>query len=597
MNDGLGTDWCAHFVKGCGIAGGLRIVAEDLADGVATEGERLAGFAGRKGGAAGAEGERLDDGPGGVHQFEAPRAGGGTRASLKSGLNGDLCGGRGCLGVRFRSELANRGESEKGGNGERREQKAADGHSNFSAAPATQLSGVNAETWADTLGDFILTFEKCVENWQLLYKELVAAWEQVPASDSWENRRQADVIHYQLQTLYRLTVIEALADARFLPRYGFPIGLSRLRVQVPDGNNRVREEDQFRLQRDSMMALGEYAPGSQLLVGGKIVTSRGLLKHWTGALIKDEAWGLRGRFKKSNDFFDYSLDKLPPCDPPGSTIREEYVLLPKHGFTTAAWDAPRFGSDFERVGKLEKFTLAFNKPVECDAPQTGFGGISGLVVTYRNGGELFLLNSGAEKAGFAICQKCGFAESEWKRGGNGRIDLPKGFERHAPLNSAHQNNRCWDKDEKPPVWRNHHLAAKQSTHLLRFDFSGVGAQLDGDVLYTVGQALRIAAAKVLELDEREIGIIPPVPDSQTRQYSSVILYDSLAGGSGHLAELSHPENAQKAEEWLSAARELLTVDGKMPDAVRKREATRRLLTADCDDGKLDPERALSLLRI
>ena len=455
----------------------------------------------------------------------------------------------------------------------------------------------DSETWADTLSDFIISFEKCIHIWEELYKELVAAWEQIPSFDAGANRAQANAIHYQIQTLYRLTVIEALADARFLPRYGFPIGLSRLRVQVPDGNNRVREEDQFRLQRDSMMALGEYAPGSQLLVGGKIVTSRGLLKHWTGALIQDEAWGLRGRFKKSKDFFDYSLSKLPPLDPPGSTIQEEYFLLPKQGFTTAAWDAPRFGSDFDRVGKLEKFALAFNKPEECDAPQTGFGGIAGLVVTYRNGGELFLINSGAEQAGFAICQKCGFAESEWKRGGKGKIDLPKGFERHAPLNSGFQNNRCWDKDEAPPVWRNHHLAAIQSTHLLRFDFSGVGAQFDGDVLYTIGQALRIAAAKVLELDEREIGIIPPVPDSQTRQYSSVILYDSLAGGSGHLAELSHPENAERAAEWLRAARALLTVEGKMPDVLRKREAIRRLLTADCEDEKLDPESALSLLLI
>ncbi len=56
---------------------------------------------------------------------------------------------------------------------------------------------------------------------------------------------------------------------------------------VPDAKRegRFREEDQYRLERSGLVAIGEYVPGSQLLVGGKLVTSHGLLKHWTGADI------------------------------------------------------------------------------------------------------------------------------------------------------------------------------------------------------------------------------------------------------------------------------------------------------------------------
>jgi hypothetical protein len=278
----------------------------------------------------------------------------------------------------------------------------------------------------------------------------------------------------------------------------------------------------------------------------------------------------------------------------GGTIKKGEFLFPKHGFTTAAWDPPRHGSDFERVGKLEVFTLAFAIPTQCDPPQSNFGGMPGSAATYRNAGELLLMNFGASEKGFAICQKCGYAESEWKSNSAGRVDLPNRFEWHAPLNSTNSNSRCWANDEAP-VWRNHHLAAKQTTHLLRIDVGGLGQLTDRELLYTLGQALRLAAAQTLELDEREIGALDPVPDPLTGQFRYVILYDSLAGGSGHLAELSHSGYPERAREWIDRTVKLLTVEGVMPDAVRHREVIRRLLTSACDDSLLVPERALAFL--
>jgi hypothetical protein len=270
-------------------------------------------------------------------------------------------------------------------------------------------------------------------------------------------------------------------------------------------------------------------------------------------------------------------------------------LFPKHGFTTAAWDPPRFGSDFERVGTLQTYTLAFDDPERCDSPQPMFGGLTGCLATYRNAGELLLLNSGEDERGFAICQKCGYAESEWRSGGNGRVDLPRRFEWHAPLNAVNGGIRCWAEDEAP-VWRNHHLAAKQSTHLLKLDFQAMGRVLSGELLYTLGQAFRMSAAHALEIDDREIGALEPTPDPQSGEFHSVILYDSLAGGSGHLAQLSHPENHALTREWINSTIALLTVEGEMPEPVRQREALRRLLTSGCDDTKLIPDEALRLLQ-
>ena len=80
-----------------------------------------------------------------------------------------------------------------------------------------------------------------------------------------ENGGAAFVVLYLAMTAFiglpvmlaELTVIEALADRQFLPSYGFPIGLQKLRVIAPDDRdrNRFREEDQFRLERSGIMAV------------------------------------------------------------------------------------------------------------------------------------------------------------------------------------------------------------------------------------------------------------------------------------------------------------------------------------------------------
>lgn len=270
------------------------------------------------------------------------------------------------------------------------------------------------------------------------YENLFVAWKEA------QNRSQANAIRYQLSSLYELTVIEALADRQFLPHYGCPIGVQKLRIITPDEryHGRIREEDQYRLERASLLALREYVPGSQLLVGGKLIASRGLLKHWTGATI-DRSLGLRGKFTYcTNDHFHYWYDiglystKCSICEaPPRENVQE--LLIPKYGFTTAAWDPPRWSTDVERVGTTETATITFSDRAGGGTTfdMADFGGIDRLSVRYREDGELLVYNGGESGRGFAICLKCGYSQSESKYG-QGAMELPTGFARHAPAGTA-----------------------------------------------------------------------------------------------------------------------------------------------------------------
>jgi hypothetical protein len=73
-----------------------------------------------------------------------------------------------------------------------------------------------------------------------------------------------------------------------------------------------------------------------------------------------------------------------------------------------------------------------------------------------------------------------------------------------------------------------------------------------------------------------------------------VLYDTLAGGSGHVEELS-----KMAKDWFDAAIKLLTVEGNASEEWKIREATQRLLTTEVRDEdaefRFKPLKALEVL--
>ena len=195
------------------------------------------------------------------------------------------------------------------------------------------------------------------------------------------------------------------------------------------------------------------------------------------------------------------------------------------------------------------------------------------------------MNAGDHGHGFAVCTKCGYADSEVMHGQDGRIKLPPQFEKHASLFSARNTNWCWDNDETFVI-RNQNLAAKHVTNLIQLDF---GSRLDinfPDAMPTakaLGQALRLAACEHLQLDAREIGLLDPTPSPTVSGGLAVVLYDSVAGGSGHVTELF-----QQGAKWIQKCIDYLYIDDSDED--RAEDALlRRLITADTPLRKGQPD--------
>ncbi|MCX6017614.1 MAG: DEAD/DEAH box helicase [Chloroflexi bacterium] len=414
--------------------------------------------------------------------------------------------------------------------------------------------------WGAFVDAMTQSFEQAIAEWKRELDILLKQWCSVDGDAM--PIAIANKLHYQIRERYNMTVIESLADRQFLPRYGFPIGVQRLKVRLPPENGNEserREEDQFRLERPSLLALREYAPGCTVIVGGKQITSRGLLKHWTGKLnVQDTTLGMSGYAAEGMDGNTYysltSEAELEQILQQAGTQKKggvRYILLPRHGFTTAAWEKPTKPTYAELAGEVNVVDGSFFGTAHKDMEEetfTDIAGVRGLTGRYRERGELFVYVKGKLGLGYAICTKCGYAAPEEKPGGNGRINLSEEFVRHRPLDARHDYGKgCW-KDEEAPVVRHQWLAAQESTDVLLLDFSQVpGGEFGDDVAMTVGQALRLAGARVLQIDSRELGMTTV----KINDKAAIILYDNVPGGAGHLLELLKTPEVQR--EWFGVA--------------------------------------------
>ena len=441
-------------------------------------------------------------------------------------------------------------------------------------------SQADASTWPPLIEQVGTRYSNAIAEWRATYESLLEGWRQ--ADDSSGNaRRQANALRYQAMAFHEMTVIEALADEQFLPRYGFPIGLLRLCVLAvtesdkPDGKPYVREEDQYRLERPGILAMREYVPGASFFVGNKVVTSHGLLKHWTGENL-NTAIGFRGQMAECvNGHRYYSVDAdLGPCTVCGATERKtgpQQLLFPRFGFSTAAWDRPQFrGVPTPPVGKVELLTIVDDRDVRSD-----FGGLSGVKARYQEDGKLMVINAGSGARGFAVCLNCGYSESELTAFKHGPEELPKSYEHHAPLQFAPaKNGRTWVNCRKyngKHDLRRQMLTARQVTDITVIDVPQL-VNADLAVATTLAHAFRLAGTQLLSLDSREIGSFVMPTDSGP--YCGLVLFDTMPGGAGHVEEL-----LESAADWI----------GKLTDVLFVNEAHHERCVSACLDCLLSYE--------
>jgi len=364
---------------------------------------------------------------------------------------------------------------------------------------------------------------------------------------------------FLVRTLSRLAVI---------PTYSFPVHSIRLEIsdtQRSADQSPFAEDVSLQLDRDAALAIGEYAPGSEVVAGGRIWTSRGIVRR-SKEYMPDKYHRLCKNCGHPEIHFqrdDFTLACEQCGGEPQSRIQrfiEPTAFLTsldeKHGRDP--------GSSRVRSRPVDEARLLtrahFRDYVDTDlrgirtffAPATPTAG--------EIAGRLFVVNRGPKGAGYLWCNRCEYAEPAPQSAAMGQN----------VVRSAHRNPRNGEKCSQEELSFPFDLGHVFETDIRAIGFSSpppafpdAQTQRERDdklegFLRTLAETVRIAAADLLEADSRDIRATKELRDGRPL----VVLSDAVAGGAGYVQRLfEQPEFSARA--LIDAA--IRAVDCRRPE--------------------------------
>ncbi|MCG3774898.1 MAG: hypothetical protein JW395_1723 [Nitrospira sp.] len=365
-------------------------------------------------------------------------------------------------------------------------------------------------------------------------------------------------------------LVSALSRAALIPTYSFPVHSCRLEViqtrrtasylGAPTNNG-------LQLDRDATLAISEYAPGAEVVAGGRIWVSAGVVRY-PKDFMPLQYYSVCGTCQH----VQISIDKTeieqqcPQCHSMNHGWR---VFIEPKGFLTAYQDAEGRDPASSRIRQrpVEEARLITRAPTylyeETDVRHVAsfFAPATPLDGETVPKGRLFVVNKGPKGGGYFRCQKCEHAEA-----------APSNALYGQPMKSEHSDprtgERCATIDLRHPSDLGHVFETDVRTIAFRASHPAFANDPDDEYPYrfarTLAEAVRLAAARLLETDARDLAATVQL-DSQR---PIVILYDSVAGGAGYVRRLCTPGRFQ-ASQLLAKAKAILECPARCASSCSK----------------------------
>ena len=423
-------------------------------------------------------------------------------------------------------------------------------------------------------------------SWRSEIEPLLRELDGLPKQTSADVVRRA--IELQLRRLRGEYLLRELAVRNFLPGYGFPTQVVPLVTTTMDDlrwrrqrskANGGREDNFSRVRqyptRHLSAALHEYAPGADLTLDGRVVTSSGLTLNWK-IPPNDEAvreiqairhsWRCRHCGTVGTGVHRREACESNYCEGRDSRMEVHSYIEPA-GFAVDIRDP--LNNDLSRFSYV---------PTQSPRISTGGEPWQRLAVSalgrfrYSANGQVFHHTAGEHGYGFAICLYCGRGVAEREPEG----ELPKPMRDHKPLrggSTVGPDNLCPGNEGNFTIRRNEWLGVSRETDVFELQLRPVHAtpssQTDGSVesgsgiedvaASSIAVALREALAQRIGVEDREIGwaIRKARVDETGEKNVSILLYDHATGGAGFVAQVPEhlPSLLRRARETLECVRD------------------------------------------
>lgn len=337
-------------------------------------------------------------------------------------------------------------------------------------------------------------------------------------------------------------VVEAMSRAAVIPTYSFPVHSIHLEI-VTDQQSHGDQGRALQLDRDASLAIAEYAPGAEVVAGGRIWTSEGIARK--AAVGGGDAWTEKGYYRicpscnhvqiqDDREGFD---ETCPQCGAGQQGLKVRFIE--PFGFLTSY--TGRMGRDPGssrlRVRPVDEARL-LTRAMDEDFRPSDLNGVMSFFAPAvpRSGekpGQMFIVNRGPQGKGYLCCPRCEFA-----------MPAPRDLAHGAEVQKRHDNPRSGETCPVDKLGWPVDLAHIFETDLRAVRFStplpDFGRKKESETrearegfVRTLSEALRLAATDLLETDPRDIRATAEIPTG----HPSVILSDAVPGGAGYCRRL------------------------------------------------------------
>lgn len=330
-------------------------------------------------------------------------------------------------------------------------------------------------------------------------------------------------------------ILAFLSKKNIIPKYGFPVDTVEL-VTSFDKNaisSSFGKSSKLRLQRDLMIAISEYAPGSEVIADGDIYKSQ-YIKRPTG---QNKVWDLFdfgicpnkkcGHLNIERYIVDGRSQFPKPCEICGEVVEKENTfIVPEYGFIISPQINKSTTKKPERTYRGEIYYIGDKiEIVENESKEVNINN-NLIKIKSTSNDELVVINT----SNFFVCDVCGFSKvAEKHRDENFLMDK-----------ESHNNpfgNTCTNKK----------LFKRTLGHKFKTDvaYISVDGYLEKDRALSIVYALLEGFSQYLGIERNDI--------SGTLHYNRLdsgiwetnfILFDIVPGGAGHVRRIGEADETQ-----------------------------------------------------
>jgi hypothetical protein len=384
------------------------------------------------------------------------------------------------------------------------------------------------ERYQEVAGYYKTAIQQLLQQQQ----ELVIKGEMGPALTqlSKEMTRYNDLLERQRKE----ELINYLSDRGVLPSYSFPLHTVELRIPP-----QLLPPRQLRLQRNLQQAIREYAPGQEVVADKRIWKSEAL--EFFGKEPQIFAYHICptcNHLQLEHTAGKQLADLDQPCPichtPPKRGRRTQNHYIEPDGFRASNDSGQAAGQYVDRPFNVTRSALI---PGTVETQPIG----QMLSVGHDRTGALLYVNEGFAGSGFKICPKCG-----------------KNLYKNASKCDGRFNGQlCPGKPDQQSVVT---LGFEQDTDTLHIKFSStphisLPSPADHPFWLSLKYALIQGACHALQIERKDIDgvLFPETAGADWRQ--SVVLYDNVPGGAGHVQRIG-----TEMRQVIAAALEIVACD-------------------------------------